>query len=50
MSEAVTPNDSRDVSRRTSVLGFGWEDGESHRVVREGQLGEEREKGEQRAM
>lgn len=52
MSEAVTPNDSRDASRRTSVLGLGWEDGESNRerVAREGQLNEEREKGEQRAM
>lgn len=53
MSEAVTPNDSRDASRRTSVLGVvAWEDGESNRerVVREGLLDEEREKGEQRAM
>jgi hypothetical protein len=53
MSENVTPNDSRDASRRTSVLGPGWEDGEKERenmVVKDDQVAEEKRKGAQRAM
>jgi hypothetical protein len=52
-SENGTPNDSRDASRRTSVLGPGWEDGERDResmVVQDGQVAEEKRKGAQRAM
>jgi hypothetical protein len=52
-SENATPNDSRDVSRRTSVLGSGWEDGERDRdnlVISEEQVAEEKQKGSQRAM
>jgi hypothetical protein len=53
MNESATPNDSRDASRRTSVLGPGWEDGEKDRdnmVLRDGQVAEEKRKGAQRAM
>ncbi|KAF4636908.1 hypothetical protein G7Y89_g1193 [Cudoniella acicularis] len=53
VSESATPNRSQDVSRGTSVLGERWEDGEKEkekRVVREGQVKEEKEKGAQRAL
>ncbi|KAH6670477.1 hypothetical protein B0J14DRAFT_515986 [Halenospora varia] len=53
MSEGATPIPSRDVSRRTSVLGVSREDGEKEkekRVVREGQVAAERERGAQRAI
>ncbi|KAG9231172.1 hypothetical protein BJ875DRAFT_487251 [Amylocarpus encephaloides] len=52
MTHDTTPNDSRDASRRTSALGMGWEDVQRERekrVVKEGEVEEEREKGAQRA-
>jgi hypothetical protein len=52
-SENATPNDSRDASRRTSVLGSRWEDGEKdkeHMILRDGQVADEKQKGTQRAM
>lgn len=51
-SDNGTLNESRDASRRTSVWGSGWEDGEKERakmIVKEGQVAEEKELGIQRA-
>ncbi|KAH8674542.1 hypothetical protein BGZ60DRAFT_404234 [Tricladium varicosporioides] len=53
MSEGTTPIPSGDVSRRTSVLGVSRDDEEKEkerRVVREGQVAAERERGAQRAL
>lgn len=57
-SEGVTPSESRNVSRRGSVIGVsaGWDDSvgmgglqRETRVVKEGEIREERERGALRA-
>lgn len=49
MSDTVSANDSKDASRRTSVLVSGWDDGERV-TVREIDVVQEKEKASQRAM
>ena len=50
-SEGFTPNQSRDASRRGSILGVDIPEtnGREKRVVKEGEVREEREKGVLRA-
>ncbi|CAG8953840.1 hypothetical protein HYFRA_00006732 [Hymenoscyphus fraxineus] len=50
MSEVVTPSESRDASRRTSFQGTGGEDGDGRERVKEGEVLDEMERGEQRAI
>ncbi|CAG8979974.1 hypothetical protein HYALB_00010743 [Hymenoscyphus albidus] len=50
MMSDVTPSESRDASRRTSFLGTGGEDGDGRERVKEGEVLDEMERGEQRAI